>query len=248
MRKLMLLTLVAVFALSAGAAWGTATVDDGWAGPDPGGYEPGLIGDYQANWAVAGAGSSSWAGWWDADDGDWVPTVGGDDGLEVTAYVELYASQEQENEAIFHWGLPPFGAQSVALNGTIVSNHPCWVGIRKDGWVEADETTKGSNLVFQKDFWDRTGPVTSPVVSGASDLSDTTADIPITFDMDVAGGGYYPMNWSGGVAAANWGWYSDGRLPAGTVNYSFKITATPDAYQADGKYELDPQVVVVPDL
>jgi hypothetical protein len=66
--------------------------------------------------------------------------------------------------------------------------------------------------------------------------------------MSIAGSAYYAMDWTGGVGSANWGWYSDGRLPVGVTSYIFKVTATPDPYQGDGKYTLDPDIVVVPDL
>ncbi len=231
----------------AGAAYAAGSQEDGWAGASSAGFDDELIGDYQTNWAT-GDESQSWTGWWDGDDAAWVPTSGtGDTGLEVTAYVELYASQTQETKAVFHWGQPPFGALNASLDGSLTSNHPCWVGIRKDGWVQADELTKASNLVFQKDFWNRSGPVATPAFPGTS-TGDTTADIPLEWNMRVGSGAYDPMDWSGGVGSANWGWYSGGRLPVGSTSYRFKITATPDPYQADGKYTLDPEVIVVPDL
>jgi len=248
MRTALLIVVALALVLSAGAAYAATPQEDGWAGLGTGGFETGLIGNYQTNWTQVG-GNQTWQGWWDADDSRWVPVDGGgDDGLVVTAYVELYAGQTQKTEALFHWGKPPFAAMSAVLPGSIVSNHPCWVGIRKPDWEQTHQAD-ASALTWDSSFpgWS-SGIVTSPVVSGVSVLGDTIAAIPITFAMDVAGGGYYPMQWTGGAGSANWGWYSDGRLPVGTTAYNFKITATPNAYQADGKYTLDPQIIVVPDL
>jgi len=243
------LLLVVALALSVSVAWATIGQEDGLAGPSPGGNAPGLIGDYQTNWTSVG-GSSAWHGWWDNDDGRWVPVAGagGDDGLKVAAYVELYASQTQVTEAVFHWGALPFPPQSAVLPGTIVQNHPCWLGIRKDGWEQADQATDGSNLYFKRDAMGGTAAKDDGEGFGDIPLGDNTNPIPIAFEINVDAGSYYPMNWSGGVGSANWGWYSPGRMPKGTHDYNFKITATPDQYQPDGVYELDPQVIVVPDL
>jgi hypothetical protein len=252
MRIALLIVVALALVLSASAALAAVNQADGWAGSPSAGYLGELSGDYQTNWSTAGTGTSSWTGWWDADDNGWVPAAGGggDDGLKVTAYVELYASQTQVNEAIFHWGTPPFVALNVDLNGTIVSNHPCWVGIRKAGWQEAD-VAKASKLSLSgpggRDFWGRTTGVSSPNFPGVS-TGDSASDIPIAFSMSVGPSPFYAMDWSGGVGSANWGWYSPGRLPVGTTNYQFRITATPSPYQSDGKYTLDPQVIVVPEL
>jgi len=249
MRTALLIVLALALVLSASAVWATSTQQDGLAGLSPGGNVPGLIGNYQTNWTSVG-GSSAWHGWWDNDDGRWVPVTGagGDDGLMVTAYVELYASQTQVTDAVFHWGALPFPPQSAVLPGTIVQNHPCWVGIRKEGWVEADKLTKGSNLYFKKDAMGGLAAKPDSDGFGGIPLGDNTDAIPIAFEIKVDAGGYYAMDWSGGVGSANWGWYSPGRMPVGTHNYNFKITATPDLYQPDGVYELEPQVIVVPDL
>jgi hypothetical protein len=227
----------------------TVGQEDGLAGLPPGGNAPGLIGDYQTNWTSVG-GSTAWHGWWDNDDGRWVPVAGagGDDGLVVKAYVELYASQTQQTLALFHWGAVPFAAQSADLAGTIQQNHPCWVGIRKIGWVQGDKLTKGSNLIFQKDAMGGTTPKPDGAGFGGIALGDNTNAIPITFKINVGTGGFYDMNWEGGVGSANWGWYSPGRMPVGTNTYNFRVTATPAPYQPDGIYELDPQIIVVPDL
>ena len=248
MRTALLIVVALALVLSAGAAYASTPQEDGLAGWPSEGNAPGLIGDYQTNWTQVG-GNQSWHGWWDNDDGRWVPTTGagGDDGLMVTAYVELYASQTQMTEAVFHWGALPFPPQSAVLAGTIVQNHPCWVGIRKDGWVEADKTTKGSNLYFQEDAMGGTTAKPDPGFDGGT-LGDNTDPIPVTFEVNVDGGSYFAMDWTGGVGSANWGWYTPGRMAVGTHNYNFKITATPDQYQPDGVYELDPQIIVVPDL
>jgi hypothetical protein len=249
--RIALLVLV-VLALSAGMAMAAANQDDGWAGYPTAGYDNELTGpssatDYQTNWWLA-SGSTTSESWWDGDNSKWIPAGGGDDGLVVKAYVELYAKQSQQTNAVFHWGKPPFPAMSAVLNGSIVQNHPCWVGIRKAGWVAGDMTGKAAHLGWEKSFaaWP-TGVVTSPAFPGTA-TGDTIADIPLTWAMNVDGGEYSAMQWTGGVGDANYGWYSIGRLPVGTHDYNFKITATPNLYQADGKYTLDPQIVVVPDL
>jgi len=240
---MMIVVLALALVLCAGAAWAVPSYG---VIPATGGYT-GTITDYQTNWWDV-SGSSSWHGWWDVS--GWVPAggVGGDDGLTVTAYVELYASTSQQTNAVFHWGQPPFSPMATVLAGSVVENHPCWVGIRKANWVEADQA-KASHLSFASTFsnWNPSGLVTTPVFPGTV-TGDTVADIPLTFEMNVDGGAYAAMQWTGGVGSANWGWYSIGRVPVGSHNYSFKITALPNAYQGDGKYVLDPQVIVAPDL
>jgi len=239
-------TVVVVLALLSFTAvvFGAQDQEDGWAG-DPDAGSGGISGDYKTNWVWTGA-EESWEGWWDNDDGEWVPAgEGGDVGLTVEAYIELYASQTQQTKAVFHWGQPPFAAQSAILEGTVIQNHPCWVGIRKDGWAESDNT-KAASLGFVEDGFG--GKAAKSDAGEYAPLGDTIADIPLTWEMAIAGGSYHAMTWTGGTNAENWGWYSDGRVPVGTVDYFFKITATPDQYQADGKYELDPDVIIVPDL
>ena len=86
------------------------------------------------------------------------------------------------------------------------------------------------------------------VLTDAEDYAALNFDEWTILAVNVDGGAYTAMQWKGGVGAANWGWYTPGRMPVGNHNYNFKITATPALYQADGIYTLDPQVVVVPDL
>ena len=202
------------------------------------GVNDGLFGNngYQANTVTVTGDNNIGAMWWDLDDGKWIPAAGtGDTGLIVTGQVELYASQEQQTTANFHWGTPPFPALTANLNGHVYMNHPCWVGIRKAGWVQSDQLTKAAAMPKTDD----------PMVAHPG--LDQDAAIPLTWAITV-GVGSAPMQWTGGVGQANWGWYSPTRLPVGHTDYSFNITATPSAYQADGTYTLDPDVVIVPDL
>jgi len=229
-------------------AFAASGQEDGWAGSPLAGAGPngeaGTTRAYWTNW-VATSGQGNWQGWWDNDDSRWVPVgVGGDTGLVVEAYVELYASQTQQTTAVFHWGQPPFAAMNAVLAGNMVSNHPCWVGIRKDGWVQGNQD-KASKL-HQVAAFGGTGP--KPNDGPYAPLGDDTADIPLTWLMNVNGGAYAAMQWTGGTNQSNWGWYSAGRVPVGANSYNFLIQATPAAYQADGKYEIDPDVIVVPDL
>lgn len=238
-----LIVAVALLMLVGTAAMAGENAEDGWAGSPGSG---GIYGAYWTNWTQTG-GSNSWTGWWDNDDSRWVPAtgVGGDDGLVVEAYVELYASQAQQTKAVFHWGAPPFAAQTAVLKGHIVQNHPCWVGIRKDGWLQGDET-QASQLAFEKDGFG--GTAAKPDDQGFGEaLGDDVSPISLEWKIKV-GNTLAEMDWSGGVGAANWGWYSPGRIPVGAVDYEFQVTATPNPYQADGKYTLDPAVILVPDL
>jgi hypothetical protein len=200
--------------------------------------------EYWSNW-VTTSGGGSWTGWWDAAASNWVPAGGivtGVQNLSVDAYVEMYAKTTLESQATFHWGLPPFAAQTAHVLGTCVQNHPCWIGVSKANWSQ----TEGNHLGYV----DGSGTGQKPQSEGFGPaLNDTNANIPIAWGMKVGTDAtIYPMAWTGGLNQANWGFYSPGRFPVGSTSYEIQITATPDAYQADGRYTLDPEVVVVPDM
>jgi len=235
MKKLMVVLMV-VGLLSAAAVAFAAPIADGYGGVTN-----------MSSWVSTG-GSSSWYGWWDYDDGGWVlGTTYSDDALVVRAFVQLFVSQTQQTQADFHWGVPPYGPLTAVLPGKITQNHPCWVGILKSSWGVGDQT-KASELPLTEALYGPTA-MTSPAFPGMASTGEDATAIPLDWKMTLFVPGataHSAMNYIQG--SAGWGWWSPGRLPVGATDYQFEITATPKAWQADGIYTLDPDVVVVPDL
>lgn len=209
--------------------------------------------------SVATSGSNlSTANWWNTTAGNWVGGGNSSDApqvIVVDAYVEMYCQRQQQTQATFHWGQPPFTAQTANVTGTLVENHPCWIGVAKTGanaWVDGDGVVGGQASVLKFDLSNsyaeqHGGTALGNDGNNAYATNDTTKDIPITWALNVAGT-TRAMKWNTGLQQQYPGWYSDGRLPVGNIPYQIQITATPDPYQADGHYSLDPDVVVLPDM
>lgn len=242
--KTRMLTVVCVLALLVASVAAMAAGSD-WMGAS-------TQGAYWTNSVSTSGTSSSSANWWNNSAsvvngnvmGGWVPvsTSSDETPLKVDAYIEMYCARTQQTQATFHWGLPPFAAQTAHVTGTLVENHPCWIGVSKAGW-----TTNNSNVLKFDSATSYAGAHPTNDGNLAYTTGDSTADIPITWALQVSGT-TKPMVWNTGLNQVNGGWYSDGRMPVGTVPYEIQITATPAAYQADGHYTLDPDVVVVPDM
>jgi hypothetical protein len=201
-------------------------------------------GTYWTNSAWTSGSSTSSGNWFNAASSSWVPASGNSDEtpLSVDAYVELYCQRTQQTQATFHFGIAPFTAQTAHVTGTLVENHPCWIGVSKANWTQDNS----HSLTF-----DAAGSYAGAHPNNDGNLAyptnDATTAIPITWNLQVAGT-LKPMVWNTGLNQVNGGWYSDGRMPVGTVPYEIQITATPAQYQADGHYTLDPDVVVLPDM
>jgi hypothetical protein len=203
-------------------------------------------GTYWTNSVVTSGNAVSSANWWNTTASNWVPTSTSSDEtpLAVDAYVEMYCSRTQQTQATFHWGLPPFAAQTAHVTGTLVENHPCWIGVSKANWTPTNSNVLKFDLGTSYAGAHNVGNDGNNMYP----TGDSTADIPITWKLQVAGGTINNMVWNTGLNQSYGGWYSDGRMPVGTVPYEIQITATPAQYQADGHYTLDPDVVVLPDL
>jgi len=230
-------TLLVALAILAVAGAGFAS-DASWMGQSP-------HGAYWTNSVATSGYAASQANWFSATGSTWVPLSGSNSDetpLSVDAYIELYCARTQQTQATFHWGVAPFAAQTASVTGTIVENHPCWIGVsKKSNWTLAE----ASNLAF-----DEAGSYAPARTNGTPGVptGDSTANIPITWKLKVGSAAPSAMLWDTGLNQGNPGWYSDGRMPVGTNSYEIQITATPTAYQADGHYTLDPDVVVLPDM
>jgi hypothetical protein len=205
-------------------------------------------GDYWRNYVTTGGNTATSANWFDTTTSQWIPTGSSsdNDAITVDAYIELYCSKTQETTAAFHWGQPPFHAQTAALKGTLVENHPCWIGISCPGWTTLNVAEKAHNLVFD--------PATSyagahPNSDGTmiSPTGDTIANIPISWKL-AFGGNEYALDENTGLNQSFPGLYSAGRMPVGVTPYEIRITATPAEFQGDGHYSMDPNVFILPDM
>lgn len=239
MRKLMLLALVAVFALSAGAAWAAPSQPDGWAGEPLAGYG-GQIGNPATNWVQAG-GNFSNVVIWDHDDSQWMVVSGTFPipDLSVTCDIELRVEETGQTDLYFHVGDTGQPVPAGFLNWNLSQNHPCWVGITKSTWTATDGPPDGvgANLFFDND-----GPL------GYGILGADVGDGKIPFDV------YYSLDGGGDVLAAytegvgGWGYWSPDRVPACDHYGYWKFVLDVELHEADGRYLLDPVMVVVPGL
>ncbi len=223
MRKLMLLTLVAVFALSAGAAFGDPAA--GWGKDNT--NSSSASGAYTASNYVYDWSTYSWG----------LGDETGTDGFAVTADIEMWLDMAFSATTIyFHIGRDPGPSPTFHqdVSGWLASNNGQHLFVSKppDFLPEEAEITK---LVFKNDIGHRDG--------------QTADDIDVNWLLD-DGGGFVAGTYSD---AGNNGqlsgvqWKLNGGA-AGLHNFTIRCEITPDQYQPDGFYEMDPVLVASPAL
>lgn len=235
------LAIAVALALSTSMAWAVVSSPDGLVGatagtsPNPD-YVPTVGGhDYSNYWVETSGGGSTGISIYDGDDYVWLPTPNPDTGnIAVKALIEMWCQEYlSANSVVFHQAGPGV-SQSVTLTGWLKSNNGQYWGVSKGTWGETDQAD-ADNLYFVEDVLRRT---TTP----------NTPTIPISWELD-DGSGFVAGTWSGGNNQQDWGywWLLDGGA-TGNIPFSLKITITPDEYQDDGIYELDPSLVATPAL
>ncbi len=233
MRKVMLLALVAAFALSAAAAFANPAINDGLI-PE---INPGHLGGASDNFVELSGG-----GWWDGVydyDGPnpWI-NIGGSlatEDMNVTCDVELYCYESlSANNVYFHFKGDSYAPMSAVIDGLIKSNNGESVG------VELPIGKTLLQLVGTTDGWGR----------------DVTAapgydPIPVTWELSEDGGANWRTADDTGMGAnetvyAMW-WLLAAGDPCDHA-FKYRITVSPKYHQPDGHYVLDPRVVVDPVL
>lgn len=242
MRKLMLLLVVVMLIASIGIAMA-----------EPG---PGLnrgAGSWTTTYSQQTGGAGSWSAIYDgvsATGKGWKNAVtdGDQSNLKVSADVELFAIQTWDATGVYFHKADMNTPAPVYLNGTMTSNHGEWIGLATDPGVG-----KTVNIYQLERVADYRGTAL------------TTPDNPIRLDWrmaDNAGSGW--SDWKGAesidtpgadntIATAVW-WQLGNATPGshagapGSFQYSFRCTPAMAPLQEAGRYELDPIVIVMPEL
>lgn len=269
MRSVFTASMILALALMGAVAYATPSMDDGLsyngangasgyfdgvatrAGTPAGTYPNLLTSPTSLGWSaqdsplvtyVSTKGGFSLSGIYDYDDLTWI-TTGGPSGesmsLKVICDVEQWVRETlSANEVYFHLGNEDAHVMNAYLSGSMASNNGQYVGLAKTGWLVGDRPD-ADVLKFVADGFGRT----KASFSGAF----VPTDIPIAYALD-QGSGFVAGNWSPGNGDEYGYWWLIGSGLPGTYSYTFRLQITPKSLQEDGRYYLDPDVVVMPAL
>jgi hypothetical protein len=271
MRSILILSVVALLMVSAGAAWATMGTADGLINGPLGGT--GYFNEIHVGGTATSANFVETSGAWDLnagnfvvfdyDDNTWINSAGAfvqeQNPLAVRCDIEMYAREHLDATNIyFHIGDGETNGaagpvMTAYVGGWFKSNNGQWIGITKDNmwgatdgpkYVNGAWTNKAAELKFTKDGLGRTTPT----------AADTPIPLEIAFN-DAGDGQNYRVIaatgnaiWDAGTGG-NWGyyWLVNGGLPS-FQQYTFRFRITPKYHQGDGRYDLDPTVVLTPAL
>jgi len=237
MRTALLLVVALALVLSASAVWAASGINRGTQ-------------SWLTTYSEANGGPGTWSGIYNGvgDGKGWYNQIvtGNQANLTVAADVELFCSQTWENTGVYFHKADATNPPPVVLPGTMTSNHGEWIGLVADAPVGAGifnlerKYDYRLNLVTKGDF-----------------------NIPLVWEMrDSVGSGWSPWKApeaidtagaDGTIPTAVW-WLLGNNTPgssggqAGAYQYEFQCTAQMSQLQQDGRYELDPAVVVSPEL
>lgn len=196
------------------------------------------------DWYVSYKGEYHWSGIWDGDDNHWIcnePEEPGDPSMTIIADLEMWCIEHwNANQVYFHQGKGPNGQQQAVIGGYFKGNNGMWIGFTKAGWEQGDEA-KAKVLVWFGDGRNAGG-------HGADIPPGYQGDIPLAWELDDGLGFRGPDNWSDGYGGI-WGYWW--LVQSGNPGYwplDLRLTITPDPYQCDGRYYLDPDYTVFPAL
>jgi hypothetical protein len=159
----------------------------------------------------------------------------GVEGFAVTADIEMWLNMNFDATSIyFHIGQDPGASPTFSqdVTGSLSSNNGQHLFVSKppDFLVTEAEITK---LIFKNDIGHRDG--------------QTASDIPVTWLLDdgsgFVAGTYSDAGNNGLLSGVQW------LLNGGTVglhDFTIRCTITPEQYQPDGFYEMDPVLVASP--
>lgn len=160
----------------------------------------------------------------------------GQDGFTVTADVEMWMSMYTAATNIyFHIGgdLGDNPSLTQTVNGWLSSNNGQYIFVTKpSGQVSEGDIQL---LKFKHDVRDRTDPsFGGPDIPVVWTATDSTGTIPLTYSDKGNGGQLTGMTWllNGGDTGYHW--------------FKINCTITPQRYQKDGHYEMDPLLVATP--
>jgi hypothetical protein len=200
-------------------------------------------------YSEANGGPGTWSGIYDTTHGWGSETATGNGAnLTVSADVELFAIQTWDNTGVYFHKADTSTPPPVVLNGTLTGNHGEWIGL---------EAKNEHNVSLPINLLSRVANYRLTAVT----KGDYT--IPLVWEMrDSVGSGYSAwkapeatdtMGADGTLHAAYW-WLLGNGTPgttagaAGAYLYQFQCTAQMTQLQQDGRYELDPTIVVSPEL
>ncbi len=218
--------LVAVLlALAVGAAW---------ADPAPLGF-----GHDNTNWSSATGEYTGSNFVYDWGDYAWVPgaeTPGGD-GFTVTADIEMWMNLYfGATDIYFHIGRDTLGApMDQDINGWLASNNGMYLFVSKGVAPQQPSQDAISQLVFQNDIGHRAGQTADPIPVEWW-ISDSTGWHQMTYSTGGNNGQLYGVQWllDGGSR--------------GLHNFTIRCRISPDRFQPDGYYAMDPVLVASPEV
>lgn len=201
--------------------------------------------DDPATTYVSYRGAWSGSGVYDYDDYKWIGTIADQASLKVICDIEMWASMSvSASEVYFHLGNENAHSMVAYISGSLASNNGQWIGLTKDAWGPNDQA-KADALTFVEDGFGRTKDWFV-----AYQPTNVPPDIPLAYAMTEDGGTtWVPGGWSGGNNSQDWGyWWLLNNGEEGAKSFVWRLTISPKAYQEDGRYYLDPDIVAIPDM
>ena len=239
-----------------GQEGGGSTYPDGVPEIDASGQGPaGNATDNVTNWKWQDpAAGGTWSGVYSWDTDAWCEEdSSGDSTIIVECDIELYwAETYSGNEIYFHLG-SPFTATTLQktayVNGTYACNHLEYVGISFNGTskVDADFELGGPTGLTGRVL----GGMVGTIDNHNQDISGESFDILFLCRCDAnpyVGPCIFGAGAHSTIPATLWWHPNDIGMSLGTGTVDWLVRIEPPAAQADGNYELDPEIVTAPEL
>jgi len=208
------------------------------------------------NWKYQ-EGSGSWCGVYaheEQPNGDnWIYCEEeGSEDLIIECDIEMYCcTTTWDNEIYFHLGnLQKLEAGDLRayVRGTMCTNNGQYVGISFDGTSKTAGDFEDDGGLTGRIF----GGMVGSVDNMGRDISSESFDLVILMSWlnGAAGSFLTPSSFGSGAGFENVLWWNpaDAGVGAGSFNLVWSITLEPSTWQADGNYQLDPELVVTPAL
>jgi hypothetical protein len=179
---------------------------------------------------------------------EWVGGTGETANFDVKCDVEMWLNMGINANNIYFHKANATTSMEATVSGWLQSNNGQYLFVAVPACEASHEESEAdilSNLYFVKDGWARNNTPTSGV----------SAPIPVKWWLrdDQAGAGWTDFREG---AFSNGG--NNGQLhgmtwllangAAGMIKYEIKVAISPDAYQADGEYRMDPVLACAPEL
>jgi len=192
-------------------------------------------------------GGGSWSGIYDYDDYKWFcETSTGEQNISITCDIEMYCTVTLDKTDVYFHIAQPTTYMEAIITGSLMSNNGQYLGIIIPGQSEKVLIPENPVLVFQEDGFGRT------LANMSTQAKAEHADIPLSLEFRYYDGTSWSSwdtgQWEWGNNNQDLAWWWGGVPMASSHGFQIKVDIKPMEHQGDGRYVVDPIVVLAPVL